>query len=1360
MNYLLRWSSRLLLILGLSGMAWIVGVAQSPRPTAPPDTDNVHVRLLVDDLRNPVNLARLPDGTLFIAEEGTGNDDNSAGVSLRQPDGTVGRFISGLPSSRDSGDLSGVALVAVSPNHEMLYVGNFAEGHLWTLPLNDTPLTLPDTPYSPADLGTAFEPFNRVQLTNPFDMTFTAEGEPIVSDASQDGVARQLPDGRTQFFHRFAALKNPTNDELTIAAVPTGIERVEDEFYVTLTGGCPYPAGGGELVAIDSERNQRTVLDNLNMPIDIAQADDGTLWVLEFARFKPDGSCFSGAGYLPNSGRLSRILPDGTLEAVVSDLSFPTSVLPLPDGSLYITQVFEGDVLHVTFGDAPPEPNSTTFQPNQTSAGYTASAYNPIDNVDAALYQVIAERELTARPGEAMREGDTALARLGRDLFFDPVLSGDRNISCATCHHPAFAMADGRVLPIGAGGIGLGPDRDFLTHIMLGDEYSERSRDEISEVANPAIGTFVPRNSPTILNSALLPVQFWDGRVDGYAGEVQTLEDGVNNLRLTDVLTVQALFPVISRDEMAGATFGDEAPAVIRAQLAQRLMNIPAYTDAFERVFGTDSIEPVQVVQALAAFERQLIFTDSDWDSYMNGNPYALTPRQKRGALLFYGELHPDVNCAACHSGDLLTDLQFHNILAPQLGPGKGNGDNGREDWGRANVTFDWRNRFQFRTPSLRNVALTAPYLHSGAYTTLNDVIWHHADMVTAAAGYDPSAHLPPEFYSSVRLFEPASQMASAAPELVDGLPLSERDVEDIVSFLHALTDPDAADLMHLMPESVPGGELDPLPDPATSDISQSPAGRQQMAASLPVDTSAADWQFRNVAQEVGLDFKHGAFQFDLYDDPAAMMGAGLCWLDYNNDGWLDLYLMNSHAENEFEQLAADNALPHNQLYRNDAGQFTPVNAGTQLVMRGNGCLAADFNLDGFTDLYLTADESDVLLQNQGDGTFADVTAAAHLGAPEWTSAAATADINSDGWPDLFVGAYIDLENPIPNPMGAFPQDYFGLPDRLYLSNGLDDSGQVTFREVTRDIGLIREERTLGAVFSDVDNDGDLDLYIANDGQPNRLYENLLDDSPAGFRFVDLTDTASVGDAGSGMGVTSADYDGDGYFDLFVTNWEAELNALYRNQTAENGFINFQYSTYRIGMMGLGRGLTGWGTTWADFDHDTDTDLLIVNGRVPVTNWQTDPEPVHLYGNHLVERGQPHFFEWSERIGLDETGNLLARGSAVADFNNDGHLDVAINSIRGDVVLLEHSGNAGNWLQVQLSRFAPGTVVTVTLPDGRTLVREQQVGSSYLATEDPRLHIGLGDVTQVPEVRVRFPNGEVHVFRDVEAGQILTAGGS
>ncbi|MEL7234709.1 MAG: ScyD/ScyE family protein, partial [Chloroflexota bacterium] len=274
------------------------------------------VTVLAEGLFNPVGMAYLPNGGLLIAEEGTGNNDTSAGVSLMTPEGTVGRLISGIPSSRDSGDLSGVPFVSVSPDGETIYTGHFIGEHLYTLPVADA-LTLPDVPFTTDDMGAAMQPFNRVQLINPFDMTFDDDGVPVVSDASGNGVAKETEDGRTRFFHRFDPLIDPANDNLTLDPVPTGIESVGDEYYVTLFSGCPYPLNGGELVAIDENRNQRTVIDNLNMPIDVAAAADGTLWLLEFAKFSPEGSCFSGSGYRPNTGRLSRINDDGTLTPLI-----------------------------------------------------------------------------------------------------------------------------------------------------------------------------------------------------------------------------------------------------------------------------------------------------------------------------------------------------------------------------------------------------------------------------------------------------------------------------------------------------------------------------------------------------------------------------------------------------------------------------------------------------------------------------------------------------------------------------------------------------------------------------------------------------------------------------------------------------------------------------------------------------------------------------------------------------------------------------------------------------------------------------------------------------------------------------------
>lgn len=463
-----------------------------------------------------------------------------------------------------------------------------------------------------------------------------------------------------------------------------------------------------------------------------------------------------------------------------------------------------------------PTPVNVRQMPPLRAAPPPVPAHN-FAEVDTALAAVVADYSLSPFPGQEMREDETPLARLGQQLFFDPILSGDRNISCATCHHPDFAMADGRVLPIGTGGAGLGPRRDFVEEIVLGTEASQAYRQtdnssDVTRVANPFVGQFVPRNSPTILNSALLSRQFWDGRVDAYANApVRTLDDEVNRLGLTDALTAQALFPVTSLHEMAGATLGGLSPGEIRRILAARVEAIPAYQEQFRAIFGPigsdRTVTPDRIAAAIAAFERRLIFTDAPWDRYLDGETAALTSQQKQGAILFFGAAKEGVNCAQCHSGNLFTDDNFYNLLVPQLGPGKGHGYSRREDWGRSAFSFDSRDRYSFRTPSLRNVTLTAPYFHSGVAPTLEAAIRHHADIWNSAATFDPSINaIPPALYSSLRPFQPDGQWPTVAPALADGLPLDEADIANLSAFLAALTDSAATDLTRFIPDSVPSG--------------------------------------------------------------------------------------------------------------------------------------------------------------------------------------------------------------------------------------------------------------------------------------------------------------------------------------------------------------------------------------------------------------------------------------------------------------------------------------------------------------------------------------------------------------------------
>ncbi len=341
----LFWVSTLLLIVLLACQPRGEGVAVV-------DYSEPEITVLIEGLIHPLGMALLPDGGLLIAEEGTGQNDLSAGVSLLTAEGEIGRFISGLPSSRDSGDLSGVPFVAVSPANDRIYLSYFNAGGLLTMAIDpQRPLTLPDTPYGPNDLELTMTPLNEVRLSNAFAVAFDREGVPVVSDATENGVAKKTVDGQTRFIHRFSELLDPANERVFIDPVPTGIARVGAEYYVTLFGGCPYPAESGRLVAIDESRNERVLVDGLNMPIDVAVGPDDTIWVLEFARFAEGASCFDGSGYLPHTGRLSRIASDGSLVMVLDELNYPSAVLPLPDGSLYLSEIFANRLLHITFGE-------------------------------------------------------------------------------------------------------------------------------------------------------------------------------------------------------------------------------------------------------------------------------------------------------------------------------------------------------------------------------------------------------------------------------------------------------------------------------------------------------------------------------------------------------------------------------------------------------------------------------------------------------------------------------------------------------------------------------------------------------------------------------------------------------------------------------------------------------------------------------------------------------------------------------------------------------------------------------------------------------------------------------------------------
>ncbi|HYX12037.1 MAG TPA: FG-GAP-like repeat-containing protein, partial [Candidatus Acidoferrum sp.] len=446
-----------------------------------------------------------------------------------------------------------------------------------------------------------------------------------------------------------------------------------------------------------------------------------------------------------------------------------------------------------------------------------------------------------------------------------------------------------------------------------------------------------------------------------------------------------------------------------------------------------------------------------------------------------------------------------------------------------------------------------------------------------------------------------------------------------------------------------------------------------------------------DVAKQVGLDFRQDAFRFGVTADTPAMMGGGLCWLDYNNDGWLDLFVVNDYADSDIGAWNRRGGLPRSALFRNDHGHFVNVTAqaGAGLAVRGQGCVAADLNGDGYTDLYVSTASDDKVLWNNGDGTFTEGARSSGIVSFGWHSGVAVGDVNGDGRPDIFVAGYTEANAPIPGSMAGYPTNHLGVRDLLFLNEGNGPAGRARFREVGRQAGIdpAPYDHSLGAVFTDLNGDGRLDLYVANDEDPNRYYVNVPARGGLGFRFVDRARSMGLADRNAGMGIAEGDYNGDGRPDLLVSNSRGQGHAVFRSRRAS--FANGQAAF----ALAFGTNFTGWGDSWVDLNNDGNLDLVLANGAIPVTNLTSDAGPVQV-----LENVHGEFANVTTLVGLDRLARTNGRGLAAADFDNDGHMDLAINSVGGKLILLRGTGGSGHWLEVKLRRFVPGAVVTAVLP--------------------------------------------------------------
>jgi hypothetical protein len=475
-------------------------------------------------------------------------------------------------------------------------------------------------------------------------------------------------------------------------------------------------------------------------------------------------------------------------------------------------------------------------------------------------------------------------------------------------------------------------------------------------------------------------------------------------------------------------------------------------------------------------------------------------------------------------------------------------------------------------------------------------------------------------------------------------------------------------------------------------------------------------------------------------------VGAGCAFLDYDNDGWMDIYLVNSGPSDFF----TPSAPLKNALYRNNHdGTFTDVTdkAGVAGGKFGMGVAAADYDGDGNIDLYITNYGSNILYRNNGDGTFTDVTEKAGVTAPGWSTCATWFDYDNDAKLDLFVSSFVFYDK-TQNPLCTDPtlkRRYYCVP-RLFKpqpSRLFHNNGDGTFQDVSRESGIAGSPgKSFGAVATDVNNDGLMDLFVANDTMPNFLF---LNKGGGKFEEIGLAAGVAYGEAGrprSGMGVDAADFDGDGWQDLFVANIDQEFFSLYHNDK-ELIFTDQPGEIAPATQL-----LSGWGLKFFDYDNDGDPDLFLVNGhpddmiesRVPRVRHK---EPLLLFEN--IGRG---FKDVSASSGPVFSKMFSGRGMAIGDFDNDGDADV-LTSNNGEPPLLlrNNGGNRNNWIGLQLiaTKSNPAAVgATITWQAG-TLKRTRLKtgGGSYLSSHDPREILGLGSATKIDFVEIRWPSGKV-----------------
>ncbi len=523
--------------------------------------------------------------------------------------------------------------------------------------------------------------------------------------------------------------------------------------------------------------------------------------------------------------------------------------------------------------------------------------------------------------------------------------------------------------------------------------------------------------------------------------------------------------------------------------------------------------------------------------------------------------------------------------------------------------------------------------------------------------------------------------------------------------------------------------------------------------------------QFVDVTTAAGIDFHHINGAAGAYRLPETL-GAGGAFFDANNDGALDIYLVNSgYWPDSTVKNAA--ALGSSAFYQNKGdGTFIDITAAAGVGNSGNygqGVACADYDNDGNVDIYITNFGPNVLYRNNGDGTFTDVTNKAGVGDAAWSSSATFFDYDRDGHLDLFVVNYLVYSLDISyRPCGedgkvtyCHPSLFEGAPDRLYHNNGDGTFSDITQAAGVGNIGGLFHGKGLGVVSADFNNDGTPDLYVANDDTRNDFFYNNGDGTFSEISLLAGSAYSFDGIAQAGMGAATGDYNGDGLLDIFVTNLSYETNVLYRN----NGDGTFTDVIYEAHLGKESYLYVGFGTLFFDADNDARLDIFIANGHI-IDNIEethdilTYAQPDQLFRN----KGDGTFEEISRSAGAYFESMGVSRGASFADYDNDGDADILVmQSNRHATLLRNDGGNRQNWVRIKTvgtisNRDGIGTRLTLTT-GGTTQIREVQPGASYMSSQDARVLFGIDGNTTVDRLELRWPSGVMEVYEHLPANK-------